>query len=425
MAAKPVPQEVLLESESVVAECGGNVSEASKRLGVARGTLQHRLRILEQQREGSDAVHDKKPRTTQTLGAESGIIEDISYTRKTPDQVFAASGLDPAVWRIDRSVVNHWGADREEGDQACYQCKLWIGRRVPLKVESAVDLLTDRLARYVGPKVAKRRIRKDADHLVEICLPDHHFGKLAWRRETGEDYDLGIAERLFVNAVAEILRRTEHLPTGQFVFPLGNDLLHIDNPKAETYAGTPQDTDGRFAKVFAGAFMACVQAIDLAAARAPVHVVWVPGNHDTTASYHLCFALRERYRDDARVDVDVTPSPRKYVRWDRVLIGYTHGNEERHQSLPTIMATERPQDWADTVEREWHLGHFHARKTTAYTPVATHDGVTVRVLPSLCGRDSWHHAKGYIGGRRSCEAYLWTKAGYAGHIAVNAEEIAA
>jgi hypothetical protein len=28
-------------------------------------------------------------------------------------------------------------------------------------------------------------------------------------------------------------------------------------------------------------------------------------------------------------------------------------------------------------------------------------------MSSLSGTDSWHHKKGYIGARKSAEAYLW------------------
>lgn len=43
MAPKTLPRAVLQEALDTVRECGGNVAEAARRLGVARPTLQHRL----------------------------------------------------------------------------------------------------------------------------------------------------------------------------------------------------------------------------------------------------------------------------------------------------------------------------------------------------------------------------------------------
>ena len=46
----------------------------------------------------------------------------------------------------------------------------------------------------------------------------------------------------------------------------------------------------------------------------------------------------------------------------------------------------------------------------------TYGGVTVSVLPSLSGTDSWHYKKGYVKNNRAAEAYLWHHDdGYAGH----------
>jgi hypothetical protein len=73
------------------------------------------------------------------------------------------------------------------------------------------------------------------------------------------------------------------------------------------------------------------------------------------------------------------------------------------------MAQECPREWAETRDgsREWHLGHVHHRTASSFGAVDEIDGVVVRTLPSLAGRDAWHYQHGYIGGRRAVESYLW------------------
>ena len=138
------------------------------------------------------------------------------------------------------------------------------------------------------------------------------------------------------------------------------------------------------------------------------------------ASWKLsAWNLHGWYRNDPNVTVDLGPSPRKYLQYGCSLIGFTHGSEEKHTALPTIMATERPDLWAATEFHEWHVGDQHRRRKLDFVAVDTHEGVTVRTLPSIAGSDAWHHKKGYIG-NRAAEAYLWShNRGYAGHFSAN------
>jgi hypothetical protein len=136
--------------------------------------------------------------------------------------------------------------------------------------------------------------------------------------------------------------------------------------------------------------------------------VLVPGNHDRLMSWHLVHDLKGWYRNCPDVDVDDEPRPRKYVEYGKSLIGFTHGNEEKHARLPNLMATEMPAAWARTKFREWRFGHFHIRRETEYVSVDTHEGTVIRILPSLSGIDAWHFHKGYVG-VRAADAFIWSK----------------
>jgi hypothetical protein len=71
------------------------------------------------------------------------------------------------------------------------------------------------------------------------------------------------------------------------------------------------------------------------------------------------------------------------------------------------MASEERQMWAETDYAEWHLGHRHTKGQTETISVGDHDGVKVRRLQSLSGRDAWHYLKGYGCGKRAAEAFLY------------------
>jgi hypothetical protein len=288
-----------------------------------------------------------------------------------------------------------------------WRVSLVLARILPKPFQAAHEAIFRRLADQAPAYHPVQYARPTAPHLLEVDLFDVHFGKLAWGRETGEDYDLKIAERIFGEAVEDILSRASGREIDRILLPIGNDFFNIDGISNTTTAGTPQDTDGRYQKIIEAGEMAVIQAVERLRMIAPVKVLYVPGNHDRISVWHLCRTLWARFHRCPEVSVDYEPSPRKYYMYHRTLIGFVHGNEEKLSSLPIIMATEVPALWAAAERREIHIGHWHQSRKTETTPVATHDGVKVRTLQSLSGRDAWHARRGYLGGTRAAEAFLF------------------
>jgi hypothetical protein len=313
--------------------------------------------------------------------------------------------------------------DREGGNEpVCTQMhRVQASFRRLHPAVSAMDAIAARLEARAPKKWPPLHRRAPTDpHLLEIDLFDVHFGKLCWGKEVGEDYDLEIAESLYREAVTDLLAKASAFEIEEIVLPIGNDFFHIDNHANTTTAGTPQDTDGRIEKILEAGQLAVVWAVEYLLAVAPVRVVWVPGNHDRLTSYCLAQTIRAYFRNCPDVQVDVSPSPRKRVRYGVNLIAYTHGDGEKPESLPAIMAQEWPEDWAATTTREWRLGHRHTQAKRETLPVATSNGVTMRWLGSMCPPDSWHARRGYVGNRRVAEAYLMSKErGYTGHFNYN------
>jgi len=132
----------------------------------------------------------------------------------------------------------------------------------------------------------------------------------------------------------------------------------------------------------------------------------IQGNCQTV--FYLGEVLQAWYNTNSRVTVDNSASLRKYYRYGTNLIGFTHGDQEKHLDLPYLMSEERKADWAETSYREFHLGHFHKRKTISFVDVDENRGIKVRVLPSLSGTDAWHHSKGYRS-MKSAVAFLYDK----------------
>lgn len=421
----------VLEEAALAAERNETLREAAEELNLPYSTFYDRYQAaIEEGLTGAESSKNDGSRVQEKFekdhSGDCQKIHSIGSEIRTVAQAMAKAEIDEDVWEVDRYKINSWEVAGKQGDGSFRKCPLWqvtvwLKRKISKPHVDAIEAFERRIANY-APKYEKieRPKKSGSPHMLELALFDVHFGKLAWNRETNNDYDLSIAQEIFANAVDDLIAKTAHYNIDKILLPIGQDFLHVDDMRGMTYSGTPQDMDSRFAKVFETAEIAVQEAIEKCRQIAPTKVTWVPGNHDRQTSWYLCRVMRGTFTHADDVEFDVEPTVRKYEKYGKTLLGYTHGNEEKHSSLPTIMATEEKRKWADTTHHEWHIGHWHKKKQTNYTPVDTYDGVVVRVIPSLCGTDAWHYMKGYIGGTRAAEAYLWSHTdGYSGHFSSN------
>jgi len=233
----------------------------------------------------------------------------------------------------------------------------------------------------------------DQDLLTVIPMGDPHFGLLSWAKETGEAFDLDIAERLTFNAVDRLAAMTPTTGTA-LLLNLG-DYFHADNGTNRTPRGNNVlDVDGRFAKIASIGFRAMIRCIDrLLEKHGKVIVRNNRGNHDPHQAAMLTIAVEAYYHDNPRVDVSDTPSGFFFYRFGKVLIGSTHGDGAKLTDLPLLMANDAPADWAASLFRVWHCGHFH------HDQIKDLVGCTVETHRTLAAGDAWHRYEGYRAGR--------------------------
>jgi hypothetical protein len=345
----------------------------------------------------------------------------------TIEAVMAHAKIDAKLWKVVRPRINSWECaayDRDLGwtVQNLFQVRFDLEPVVKPSVASALDALFASSAKH-SPKCYKpiKFKRSNDPHMMEIGLYDVHVGKLAWGAETGQSQDLKTIEAVGSNAVEDLIGYARGYDIEQIVMPLGNDFCHVDTIANTTTAGTPVDTDGRIHKVVEVAERMLINAIDLARQVAPVKLLWIPGNHDELVSFFLARTMAAWYRHASDVTHDFGPSYRKYHRYATSLLGFCHGNNEKLDRLPGLMAMETAIDWAETTTKEFHYGHGHRVRKHVTMHDDTIDGVVLRMLPALSATDSWHHKSGFKGSSRAAEAYLYSRQdGYRGHFHASA-----
>lgn len=337
----------------------------------------------------------------------------------TEQQLLDLYNISLDEWEIEKKVINTWevGAKAPSGEMAVtplFQVKVWLrSKKEIVELEQIRQDFIDELKRIspkVEPKVYEHIYQKPA-YMLQINIFDLHFGKLAWAAETGHDYNIKIATQLFNNCIDQFIEDAKGYHIDKILLPIGNDLMNSDysHPFNRTTKGTPQDSDTRWANMFSKCRQMLVENITKLSAIAPVDVVIVSGNHDKERSFYIGDSLMGWFSNNPNVHVDNGPSSRKYYKYHNILLGFTHGDEEKVSNLPLIMAQERPIEWGATKYREFHLGHLHHSKSANYNPAYEQQGVMIRHMPSLSATDSWHSERGYVGSKRSAEAYMWSQ----------------
>ena len=273
-------------------------------------------------------------------------------------------------------------------------------------VEAMISAASGRLRR---PPIKKHRPRCGLWQVLPIADP--HFGKYAYKGTTGQaNYDLSIAARVVRQSAAELLAIGDsYKPARRSILLLG-DVMHYDNPKGQTTAGTQLERDGRVQKMIEVATDVIVEIIDRSADKVPTDVSLVNGNHDETLSWALQRILIERFRNDGRVRISSDWKSRQYLSEGGNLIGITHGHKAK-KKLPQLMALEVPELWSRCQYREWHTGHFHSQAADQQCPIDTIAGVITRTSPSVAAVDDWHVENGYIGSRRAMESFVYRQPG--------------
>ena len=234
---------------------------------------------------------------------------------------------------------------------------------------------------------------------------DLHLGKLSWKDETGQNYKLSIAEKLYKQVIEDILGQIKSygIPIDKIVFPLGQDFFHMDTAGGTTTAGTQMDSDTRWPKMYSTGVKLAVWAVENLRKIAPVEVMYVASNHDKVMSYTLVHYVNAWFRNCDSVEVSVSPSPQQYVKYGKCLIGFCHGESEvKGKRIDTLMQADVPKWWGNTVFREWHMGHLHSEHSREVS------GVILRHIASITSSDSWHTEHAYRAFRKA-QAFIWDK----------------
>lgn len=255
----------------------------------------------------------------------------------------------------------------------------------------------------------------DLDSLTLYPLADWHVGLHAWGREVGESWDLKIAEERIGAAVDSVVSRSP--ASGTAVVLGGGDLTHSDDRTNATPTSKHLlQVDGRYPKVIDTAIRLVARTVDRARERHDEVVLRVlEGNHDPHAHVAVTYAMAERYRNEPRVTVDLSPSPFWRFQFGKVMLAATHGHLLKgpaYKEMPAIMASYWPEMWGATKHRFAHTFHYHHRERH----IDEHGGVVTEIHQAPIPQDVHAFGAGYFSGRSLQSATYHRDLGHRGGV---------
>lgn len=324
-----------------------------------------------------------------------------SEDSKNPNYLLEAHGYDPKEWEIINAKSSIWNQhNKVDGTLTLYSSKITVKPKTNgFGLDDVKEIVRDLMKNYQPPTINPLKHHSNGK-LLEVNVSDLHLNKLGY---IDGEYDHSIAEKSFFYIIDNVIKQTKHIKFEKILFIWSHDFFNIDNMSKSTTRGTPQDVSTSFSNMYKQGKRMLISAIDILKQIAPVETVQVGANHDRLTAYTMSEVLSAWYRNDDNVAIDNDPLSRKYRRFGKCLIGFSHGNSEKKR-LGKIMPVEARKQWGETLFAEIHAGHFHSEQA-----VKEENGVIVRYLSSPSGTDTWHFESGYVGAIKKAQSFVWDK----------------
>ncbi len=326
-----------------------------------------------------------KARRAEKKAARGGWSPVHDMTKTVPEG-FHVKGVS-TLYGADGAVAAQWVKTQKDQEDRLQQ------------VYEAIERLGETGWRASADPVAAPA-RSDEDLWCVYPVGDAHIGMLAWAQETGESFDLRIAERDMISAIDELVAAAPPARTGLFA-SLG-DWFHRDLQEARTVrSGNPLDVDGRWGKMLDVGIRCYRYGLEKLLQKHELVIGEVViGNHDDLTSVMLAKAMALLFEREPRVFIDTRPMKFRYYEHGKCLFGFTHGDTVKKEMLPGIMAVDKREAWGRTLYRHWYTGHIHHDSLREYP------GASVSSHRTLAARDNWHHNAGYRSDRDlTCEVW--------------------
>lgn len=390
MPGKTLPDEALLETVESYLRNNRSPTAVAAEMGISARTVGDRVK--EASRRGLFMKGPQPPEgeampgfgITKVATDKDGNVTHVTQQREQDGPVFEM----PKTHILGKMTVNRDAEGRVIQD--------WIRAEPDAQAREAA--MQAAIAAFCGelPRAdtVKVNIIGNADLANQYTVTDYHFGALSWKEETGADWDLKIAEKLWVDWFAAAIRQSPDAHTA-ILAQLG-DLLHFDSLKAITPAhGHVLDADSRFAKIVRVVIRCMRTAVRmLLENHEHVHIIMADANHDEASEVWMREMFAAHYDNEPRITVDRSPGTYYAYEWGDVALFYHHGHKRKIRELDRVFAGRHRELYGRTKFAYGHTGHLHSDEV-----FSSNLGIKVERHETLTAPSSFEANGGWLSSR--------------------------
>ena len=309
-----------------------------------------------------------------------GEIISETYGKKQKEQDFDTSKFKPISY-----TTNPFG----DGKWAKYD----LPKEERLKaLRNAIDALKEEIEPTTPTE--HKKLLNNANLINQYTLTDYHLGMMSWDEETGDNWDLKIAEDTLVKFFEVAIKESPNAK--ECIFAQIGDFLHWDGLDAVTPASKHVlDADTRFTKLVRVAIRVIRRIIKMLLEKyQTVNIIMAEGNHDPASSVWLSEMLSAFYDHEPRLIVDTNPDPYYCLTFGKVCLFYHHGHKKSINNIESAFIGKFKKEFGNSEYIYGHLGHLHhSQKETNLMVLEQHR--------TLASKDAYASRGGYLSGRDS------------------------
>lgn len=378
--------------------------ETAKKFNVTLETVNRYLRC-DRLRQSAEILEDEinkeintKKKFSENVHDGTAEVEfDVQTEIRTLDQLVERLDVDLTKWNIVRYVQNFWG----NMDNPNWQVKVWLSRTT--EEQAYQDAFISFLKDY--KPCATQTVAPDIKGLPAACLvlnkQDAHLNK----------YDIGGQNDINVR-FDNIKSKLETIASQACVandiekitYILGSDEFNSEHT-GNTTKGTPQQNIETYQIGFDKICDHELSVIDcLLSHSQSVDIVYVPGNHDEIAGWHLVKWLKTYYRNEKRLSFDTNTAYRKYISYGNTAMMFNHGDAIKPNKLVSMFPIEYKDEWSSHEYFYIFTGDKHHELSHDF------NGIKFYQLPAFTSAKSlWDDKNGYTCSRPEATGFLVDK----------------
>lgn len=314
---------------------------------------------------------------------------------KTLDELIEKCKIDTAIWNIDRFVQNYWGSPTDPH----WQVKAWLSKKSEGDnfQKNFIEFLKD-----YKPKVYAKPQPSISSSLPKGCLiinkQDQHLNKYDIH---GENSIKDRFTSIYLKTM-RILEQTKHSnDLEKIIYVIGSDQFNAEWT-GNTTKGTKQENLSTYHETFEEICNHEIDMINLLLSYSGlVQIMFVSGNHDEYAGWHLITWLKAYCKDIKNIRFDTSPRYRKYVKYGKNALMFNHGDAIKPPKLASMFPIEFKDEWSKCNNYYIFTGDKHHEITMDF------HGIMFFQLPALSKSKSfWDDKNGYTCTKAELVAFL-------------------